>query len=71
MQKNGATLDVANLGWLKGKTEELHREIVKFARNRANSQGLKPLTDAEKRLAAEICMDAGVAFWKQYRLEWG
>jgi deoxyribose-phosphate aldolase len=69
--ENGATeLDVViNLGWLKaGKTEELHREIAEICE--ATGQTVKAilettlLTDAEKRLAAEICMDAGVAFLK-------
>jgi deoxyribose-phosphate aldolase len=69
--ENGATeLDVViNLGWLKaGKTEELHREIAQICEE--TGQTVKAiletnlLTDAEKRLAAEICMDAGVAFLK-------
>lgn len=69
--ENGATeLDVViNLGWLKsGKTEELHREIAEICAE--TNQTVKAiletalLTDAEKRLAAEICMEAGVAFLK-------
>lgn len=69
--ENGATeLDVViNLGWLKaGKTEELHREIAEICEE--TGQTVKAvlettqLTEAEKRLAAEICMDAGVAFLK-------
>ena len=69
--ENGATeLDVViNLGWLKvGKTEELHREIAEICES--TGQTVKAilettlLTDAEKRLAAEICMEAGVAFLK-------
>ncbi|PPS45200.1 deoxyribose-phosphate aldolase [Chroococcidiopsis sp. TS-821] len=68
---NGATeLDVViNLGWLKaGKTEPLHREVAEICE--ATGKTVKAilettlLTDAEKRLAAEICMDAGVAFLK-------
>lgn len=68
---NGATeLDVViNLGWLKaGKTNELHREIAEICEE--TGQTVKAvletalLTDAEKRLAAEICMEAGVAFLK-------
>ncbi|OKH27261.1 deoxyribose-phosphate aldolase [Chroogloeocystis siderophila] len=68
---NGATeLDVViNLGWLKaGKTEQLHREIAEICE--ATGKTVKVilettlLTDAEKRLAAEICMDAGAAFLK-------
>lgn len=69
--ENGADeLDVViNLAWLKtGKTNQLHREIAEIC-----EQTGKPvkailetalLTEAEKRLAAEICMDAGVAFLK-------
>lgn len=68
---NGATeLDVViNLGWLKvGKTEQLHREIADICE--ATGKTVKVilettlLTDAEKRLAAEICMDAGATFLK-------
>lgn len=68
---NGATeLDVViNLGWLKaGKTEELHREVAEICEE--TGQTVKAilettlLTDAEKRLAAEICMEAGIAFLK-------
>lgn len=66
---NGATeLDVMiNLAWLKtGKTNELHRELAEICE--ATGQVVKAvlethlLTDAEKTLAAEVCMDAGVAF---------
>lgn len=69
--ENGATeLDVAiNLSWLKmGKTEQLHREIAEICSE--TGQTVKAiletalLTDAEKRLAAEICIDAGVRFLK-------
>lgn len=69
--ENGATeLDVViNLGWLKaGKTEEMHREIAEICEE--TGQTVKAilettlLTDAEKRLAAQICMEAGVAFLK-------
>lgn len=68
---NGAReLDVViNLGWLKaGKAEELHRELAEICE--ATGQTVKAilettlLTDAEKRLAAEICMEAGSAFLK-------
>ncbi|MFW6358427.1 MAG: deoxyribose-phosphate aldolase [Chroococcales cyanobacterium] len=68
---NGATeLDVViNLAWLKaGKTNEVHREIAQICEQ--TGQTVKAiletalLTDDEKRLAAEICMDAGVAFLK-------
>lgn len=69
--ENGATeLDVViNLGWLKaGKTEELHREVAEICDE--TGQTVKAilettlLTDAETRLAAEICMEAGVSFLK-------
>lgn len=69
--ENGAEeLDVViNLAWLKaGKTKELHREIAEICS--ATGKIVKAiletalLTDAEKQLAAEICMDAGVAFLK-------
>lgn len=69
--ENGATeLDVVlNLGWLKaGKTEAVHREIAEICE--ATGQTVKViletnlLTDAEKKLAAEISMEAGAAFLK-------
>lgn len=69
--ENGATeLDVViNLGWLKvGKSEEIYREIAAICEE--TGQFVKAiletnlLTDTEKRLAAEICMDAGVAYLK-------
>ena len=69
--ENGANeLDVViNLGWLKsGNTEALHREIAAIV----EETGLPikailetaVLTDEEKVLAAEICIDAGVSFLK-------
>jgi len=69
--ENGATeLDVViNIGWLKeGKTEALHREIAEI--REATGQTIKAilemalLTEAEKRIAAEVCLDAGVQFLK-------
>ena len=69
--ENGATeLDVViNLGWLRaGKTDELHREMAEICES--TGQVIKAilelslLTDAEKKMAAEICMDAGVQFLK-------
>ncbi|NET57090.1 MAG: deoxyribose-phosphate aldolase [Symploca sp. SIO2E6] len=69
--EHGATeLDVVlNLGWLKaGKTEELYREIAQICEE--TGQLVKViletnlLTDAEKQLAAEICLDAGAQFLK-------
>ncbi|MEO0534870.1 MAG: deoxyribose-phosphate aldolase [Cyanobacteria bacterium P01_A01_bin.123] len=69
--ENGATeLDVVlNLSWLKtGNTKALHREIAEICD--ATGQCVKAilemalLSEAEKRLVAEICLDAGVAFLK-------
>lgn len=69
--ENGAAeLDVViNLGWLKaGKSEEIYREIAAICEE--TGQVVKAiletalLTDTEKRLAAEICLDAGVAYLK-------
>lgn len=68
---NGATeLDVViHLGGLKaGKTDELYQEIAQICDG--TGQTVKViletalLTDAEKRLAAEICMGAGAQFLK-------
>lgn len=68
---NGAVeLDVViNLGWLKsGQTNRLHRELAEIVE--ATGQPVKAilemalLTEAEKRLAVELCLDAGVAFLK-------
>ncbi|QIR40622.1 deoxyribose-phosphate aldolase [Tolypothrix sp. PCC 7910] len=69
--ENGATeLDVVlNLGWLKaGKTEAVHREIAEICEE--TGQPVKViletnlLTEAEKRMAAELAMEAGAAFLK-------
>ena len=69
--ENGATeLDVMiNLGLLKaGKTDELHREIAQICEE--TEQTVKAilemalLTDDEKKLAAEVCLEAGVAYLK-------
>lgn len=69
--ENGATeLDVViNLSWLKmGNTNALHQELVDIVE--ATGQTVKAilemglLDDSEKQLAAEVCMDAGVAFLK-------
>ena len=69
--ENGAMeLDVMlNLSWLKaGKTEELHREIAEICDGTGRTVKaileMTLLTEAEKRLAAEICIDAGVGFLK-------
>jgi deoxyribose-phosphate aldolase len=69
--ENGAAeLDVViNIGGLKaGNTEAVHREIAQICETTGLTvktileMGL--LTEAEKYLAAEICMDAGAAFLK-------
>jgi deoxyribose-phosphate aldolase len=69
--ENGATeLDVViNLGLLKmGQVDALHKEIAEIC----ESTGLtikailemSLLTESEKQLAAELCMDAGASFLK-------
>ncbi|MCC0177275.1 deoxyribose-phosphate aldolase [Waterburya agarophytonicola K14] len=69
--ENGATeLDVViNLGWLKsGKTKQVYEEIAQICSE--TGQVVKAilettvLTNEEKILAAEICMDAGAAYLK-------
>jgi deoxyribose-phosphate aldolase len=69
--ENGASeLDVViNLGWLKmGETSRVHAEIAAIVE--LTGQPVKAilettlLTQSEKRLAAEICLDAGVTFLK-------
>ncbi len=69
--ENGADeLDVSiNLGWVKsGNTEALHDEIAEICQE--TGKPVKAilettlLTDAEKRIAAEICLEAGAAFLK-------
>ena len=70
IENGAAELDVmVNLGWLKmGKTDAIHRELADICQ-----LGLPVvkavlethlLTDAEKYLAAEICMDAGISLIK-------
>ena len=69
--EQGATeLDVViNLGWLKtGKSEAIYQEMAALCSE--TGQTVKAilemalLTPTEKRLAAEICLDAGVAYLK-------
>jgi deoxyribose-phosphate aldolase len=69
--ENGAKeLDVViNLGWLKaGKSEDIYREIAQICQE--TGQTVKAiletnlLSNTEKRLAAEICLDAGASFLK-------
>jgi deoxyribose-phosphate aldolase len=69
--ENGATeLDVViNLGWLKmGETEKLHRELAEICQETDRTVKaileMALLSDAEKKLAAEVCLDAGVSFLK-------
>ena len=68
---NGATeLDVViNLGWLKaGESDKIYQEIAQICE--ATGTTVKAilettvLTNEEKKLAAEICLDAGVAYLK-------
>ncbi|HEY9604443.1 MAG TPA: deoxyribose-phosphate aldolase [Allocoleopsis sp.] len=69
--ENGATeLDIViHIGGLKaGKTDELYREIAEICEE--TGQTVKAiletalLTDEEKRIAAELCMEAGAQFLK-------
>jgi len=70
VENGAAELDVViNLGWLKaGKVEAVHREIAEI--RETTGYPIKAilemalLTEAEKRTAAEICMDAGAAYLK-------
>lgn len=62
---------VINLGWLKaGNTEAVHREIAAIVE--ATAKPIKAilemsrLTPPEQRLAAELCLDAGVTFLKTH-----
>ena len=69
--ENGATeLDVVlNLGWVKsGESGKIYREIAQICEE--TGQSVKAilettvLTNEEKQLAAEICLDAGVTYLK-------
>lgn len=69
--ENGATeLDVViNLGWAKsGESGKIYREMAQICDE--TGQTVKAilettiLTNEEKRLAAEVCLDAGVAYLK-------
>ncbi|OIP72187.1 MAG: deoxyribose-phosphate aldolase [Oscillatoriales cyanobacterium CG2_30_44_21] len=69
--ENGATeLDVViNLGWLKtGQTNLLHKDIAQICEESGKPVKaileLSLLNHEEQELAAEVCMDAGVAFLK-------
>ncbi len=67
----GATeLDVViNLGWLKsGESDKIYQEIAQICESTGKTVKAiletAVLTNEEKRLAGEICMDAGVAYLK-------
>jgi deoxyribose-phosphate aldolase len=69
--ENGATeLDIViNLGWLKeGKTEEIYQEIAQICEETGQTVKtileMSLLTETEKQLAAEICLDAGASYLK-------
>lgn len=68
--ENGATeLDmVINLGWLRsGQSDSIYKEIAAICEVAPQVKAIletAQLTDGELQLAAEICMDAGVAFLK-------
>ena len=69
--ENGATeLDVViNLGWLKEKeTDKIYQEIARICAETGKTVKAiletAVLTHEEKRLAGEICLDAGVAYLK-------
>ncbi|GAB4364453.1 MAG: deoxyribose-phosphate aldolase [Elainellaceae cyanobacterium] len=69
--ENGASeLDVViNLGWLKaGQTDLLHQELAEICQETDRPVKaileMSLLTDEEKKLAADVCLDAGVAFLK-------
>jgi deoxyribose-phosphate aldolase len=69
--ENGATeLDVViNLGWVKsGETDKIYAEIAQICSE--TGQTIKAILETtvlnpeEKKLAAEVCLDAGVAYLK-------
>ncbi|HEY9640544.1 MAG TPA: deoxyribose-phosphate aldolase [Coleofasciculaceae cyanobacterium] len=71
--EDGATeLDmVINLSWVKiGNTEALHQEIAEICEATGKTVKaileLSLLTESEIRLAAEVCMDAGVTYLKTH-----
>lgn len=60
---------VINQGWVKeGLSEQIYREIASICEETSSTVKAiletTRLTDTEKRLVAEICMDAGVRFLK-------
>lgn len=69
--ENGATeLDVViNLGWIKSRQlDKIYHEIAQICETTGKTVKAiletAVLTDEEKQLAAEVCMDAGVAYLK-------
>lgn len=70
VEDGAVELDVMiNLGFLKsGKSEDLYQEIAQICSETGQTvKGIletNVLTNTEKRLAAEICMDAGVTYLK-------
>ncbi|WP_071517044.1 deoxyribose-phosphate aldolase [Geitlerinema sp. PCC 9228] len=70
VERGASELDVVlNLGWIKtGDSKSLYREIAQICEE--TGQTVKAiletnlLTNDEKRLAAEVCLDAGVQFLK-------
>jgi deoxyribose-phosphate aldolase len=69
--ENGATeLDVViNLGWLRmGETDKLHQELAQICEETDRTVKaileMTMLTESEKKLAAAVCLDAGVSFLK-------
>lgn len=69
--ENGATeLDVViNLGWVKtGLSNKIYQEIAEICTETRQTVKVvletNLLTDTEKRLAAEICMDGGASYLK-------
>jgi deoxyribose-phosphate aldolase len=75
IEAGASELDVMlNLAWLKtGKVDQMHSELAEICQaGRPVKAVLETalLTDAEKRLAAEVCIDAGAAFI-QTNTGWG
>ncbi len=70
VESGASELDlVVNVGWLKeGRHDDFHREIAQICDLTGTPVKaileMALLTESEKRLAAEIAMDAGVAFLK-------
>lgn len=70
VEHGAVELDVViNIGLLKaGKSEAVHREMAEICEETGQTVKaileMTVLTEAEKRLAAELCLDAGVVFLK-------